>query len=105
MEEVVTATRARVHFGELMRRVVEGGRTVIVERDGVPQVVVLSVAEYERLRGAQPQGRRAAVESAIQLGERILARRGGQPLPRPEDVIAETREERGNDYDDWLGLR
>ncbi len=47
----MSATEARVHFGELMRRVVEGQEPVIVERGGKPKVVVLSVAEYERLRG------------------------------------------------------
>jgi prevent-host-death family protein len=105
MEEVITATRARVHFGELIRRVVERNQTVIVERDGVPQVVVLSVAEYERLRAARPASRRDALERIGRLGDRVLARRGGQPLRPAEDVLADMHEERGADYDRWLGLR
>jgi prevent-host-death family protein len=50
MERVIGAAEARVHFGELMRQVTEKEQTVVVERDGTPQVVVLSVAAYERLR-------------------------------------------------------
>ena len=49
MEQVISATEARIHFGELMRRVVEEQNPVIVERSGKPHVVVLPVAEYRRL--------------------------------------------------------
>lgn len=48
----MTSTEARVHFGELMRRVVEQGETVIVTHRGTPKVAFVSVAEYERLTGA-----------------------------------------------------
>jgi prevent-host-death family protein len=46
----ISATEARTHLGELMRRVVEEGETVIVEHRGKPAMAVVSVAEYERLR-------------------------------------------------------
>ena len=36
MSTVVSATEARVHFGELLRRVAEGRETVFVERGGQP---------------------------------------------------------------------
>jgi prevent-host-death family protein len=49
MQRVISATEARVHFGDLLHRVIEGHETVLVERGGHPQVVVLSVTEYERL--------------------------------------------------------
>jgi prevent-host-death family protein len=44
MEHVVSATEARIHFGELMRRAVEKQVPTIVERGGEPHVVILSVA-------------------------------------------------------------
>ncbi|MDP9374162.1 MAG: type II toxin-antitoxin system Phd/YefM family antitoxin [Chloroflexota bacterium] len=47
MERTIRATGARTHFGELMRRIVEERETVIVERGGTPQIVVLSIAEGE----------------------------------------------------------
>jgi prevent-host-death family protein len=49
MERRMNATEARIRFGELMRWVVESREPVIVERQGRPHVVVLSVDTYERL--------------------------------------------------------
>jgi len=95
MKRVVSATEARIHFGELMRRVVESREPVIVERGGDPQVVVLSVAEYERLRAAQQrESWQEALERAVKVGAKIKARRGGQPLTPPEEIIRQVREER-----------
>jgi len=95
VERVVTATEARVRFGELMRRVVEEQETVIVERAGKQQVVVLSVTEYEQLRTARrKEDWKQVLQQAMELGERIRARRGGRPLPPAEEVIREMREER-----------
>ena len=50
MPRVMSATQARMHFGDVMRRVVENGEAVIVERAGKPQVAVISLADFERLR-------------------------------------------------------
>jgi prevent-host-death family protein len=101
MKHVISATEARIHFGELLRRVVESREAVIVERDGKPQVAVLPLEEYERLKACQP-GRdwEQTLRKALDLADRIDARRGGRPLPSPAEVIRETREER----DEQLGL-
>jgi prevent-host-death family protein len=55
MQRVVSATEARARFGELIRRVVEGHETIIVERRGKAHVVILSVGEYQRLRRREQQ--------------------------------------------------
>jgi len=47
---VVRATWARTHLGEIMRRAIAHGERFVVEKDNIPAVVILSVAEYERLR-------------------------------------------------------
>ena len=47
MERTISATEARVKFGELMQRVADSGETVIVERDGVPRVAILSIDSYK----------------------------------------------------------
>jgi prevent-host-death family protein len=106
MERVIGATEARVHFGELMRQVTEKEQAVVVERDGKPQVVVLSVAAYERLRaaGGRP-GWENALERAAEVSARIETRRGGQPLPPPDEMLKEAREARHDELDDALGLR
>ncbi len=92
MERVVSATEARVHFGELMRRAVENREPIIIERAGKSVVVVLSVEEYERLRRAQsPQDWRSLVDRARASIQADLGDRG---LPASEEVLRQAREER-----------
>ena len=92
MGRVVSATEARVRFGEVMRAAVESGEPVIVERDGTPLVVVLSVGEYDRLLKAQRQEDwRTLVDQARAQVEADL---GGRELPPPEEVLRQIREER-----------
>jgi prevent-host-death family protein len=93
MGRVITATEARVHFGELMREVVENQQPVIVERGGKPQVVVLSINEYENLLAGQAQ-REDWRTLLAQAHERIRADLGDRKLPPPEEIIREMREER-----------
>jgi prevent-host-death family protein len=101
MERKMTATDARVHFGEVMRRAVEQGEHIIVERSGRPQVVILSVAAYEKMKTAQQrEDWREALARAVEVGARVRARRKGQPLTPPEDVIRHVREERDAQFDD-----
>jgi prevent-host-death family protein len=105
MEKVIGATEARVHFGELMRQVTEKGEAVVVERDGRPQVVVLSVATYERLRAAASRASwEDALERAAEVSARIQARRGGLPLPPADEMLREVREARHDQLDSALGL-
>lgn len=94
MERTVSATEARIHFGEMMRRVVEDEEAVIVERDGKPQIVLVSVAEYRqwmRLREELEPAWQGLVRQAHEAVERDLA---GTPLPPAEDIIRQMREER-----------
>ena len=98
MSSMVSATEARIHFGELMRRAVESQEPIIVERGGKPHVVMLSVAEYERLVARQKESWPEALERVIQVGARINARRDHQPLTPPEEVIRQAREERDGQF-------
>lgn len=99
----VGATEARIHFGALMRRAVEGGETILVERDGKPFVVLMSYDEYERLRA---MGRRPSWEETLgqilRIGAEAWVREGGPLLP-PEEVIRQGREERDRQLDAALG--
>lgn len=47
---VVRATWARTHPGEIIRRAITQGERFVAENDNIPVVVILSVADYERLR-------------------------------------------------------
>lgn len=101
MERTVSATEARIHFGELMRRVVEQQETVIVERGGKPQVVVLSVVEYERL-AAERQEPGDWLALIDQVRSQIKAELGDRRVPPSEEIIRQGREERDAQL---LGLR
>lgn len=89
MGRVVSATEARIRFGELMREAVETNEAIVVERAGKSHVVVLSVEEYERLlKGQQRAEWKELVRAA---GVQIQADLGGRTLPRPEEILEEAR--------------
>jgi len=90
MKYTVSATDARIRFGEIMRRAKKG--PVIVERGGKPEVVVISKQEYDRLAGSVPQvdWRKKLDE----LHERLRVELAGRTLPEPEEIIRQSREER-----------
>ena len=103
MRQVVTATEARIRFGELIRQVVETQKPVVVQRGGKPWVVILSVEEYERLKAARDrESWRETVKKILEMGTRLKTRRKGKPLTSPEKVIRKLREERDVDFS---GLR
>lgn len=97
VERILSATEARVHFGDLLRRVAEDGETIVVERAGVPRAVVMGPAEYERLRsrgaGAGWLGR------VLTAKEQVVRELQGQSVPTPEEVLRQTREERDEQLD------
>ena len=45
----ITATYAQNSFGEVIRRVSKDGEHLIIEKDGIPVAVVMSVQEYKLL--------------------------------------------------------
>ncbi|WP_119072025.1 type II toxin-antitoxin system Phd/YefM family antitoxin [Aggregatilinea lenta] len=48
--EVISSTQLQRNIGETMRRVFKDKQHLIVERDGLPVLVMLPVADYEALR-------------------------------------------------------
>jgi len=95
-ERKVSATEARVHFGELLRDVATREERVIVERGGKPQAVLMSMADYQKLVAAQtPLDWEDALDNLHRFGRRLVERR---PMADPADVIRETRDERDADF-------
>ncbi|HUW96316.1 MAG TPA: type II toxin-antitoxin system Phd/YefM family antitoxin [Anaerolineae bacterium] len=92
MERVVSATEARIRFGELMRQAVETRGAIVVERGGKPHVVVLSVEEYQRLLKRERQGEWKELVQGARA--QIEADLGGRTLPPPEEILAQAREGR-----------
>lgn len=94
MNQVMSATEARIHFGELMRHVVENAVPVIVEKAGKPQVVVVSVEEYERLQlSFEAVERDSVFEDILAYAAQLQTRQSG-PFPAPEEIIRQMREAR-----------
>jgi len=48
-QNTISATQARTHFGEVIKRAYVNQEQVVVEKDGVPVVVILSLPYYKQL--------------------------------------------------------
>ncbi|MCZ7554615.1 MAG: type II toxin-antitoxin system Phd/YefM family antitoxin [Anaerolineales bacterium] len=48
--EIISSTQLQRNIGETMRRVFKDKQHLIVERDGLPVLVMLPVADYEALK-------------------------------------------------------
>lgn len=46
--KTIPAVEARVHLGEIMKRAFKRGERFIVEKSGIPMVVILRATEYLR---------------------------------------------------------
>ena len=89
----ISATDARIRFGELMRHVVEKQQSVVVERSGEPHVVVISVDEYQSLRAAQER-QQDCRDLVSQAPAQVRAALGHRELTPPEEMLGGIREER-----------
>ncbi len=91
MEQIMSATQARINFGKAMRFAIEKG-PVIVERDGKPEVVILSKRSYDELCSQKAgQDWRSLLTEAQKRARQDLA---GRTLPPPEEVLRKEREDR-----------
>jgi prevent-host-death family protein len=45
---VVSALRAHANFGKLLRRVEKERHSLVIEKDGTPRAVLLSIRDYVR---------------------------------------------------------
>lgn len=53
MESTIPATKAKNNFGELIRRVYTTGERVIVEKDGIPVVIIGPIYKADLLKQTQ----------------------------------------------------
>ena len=52
---VVSALRARTHFGRLLRQVEEERHSLVIEKRGAPRAVLLTIRDYVRLATPEPE--------------------------------------------------
>ena len=72
---VVTALDARAHFGKLLRRVEDEGRSLVIEKRGRPRAVLVSIRDYVRLAVPEPDVLRIIGKEAKQKGTSKLSSR------------------------------
>lgn len=90
MQKTISATQARIHFGEIMRQAKVG--PVIVERGGKAEVVVISKKAYDQLIASTTQ---TDLQKKIdELHNRIRIELAGRSLPDFTEIIRKGREER-----------
>jgi prevent-host-death family protein len=85
---VVSALHARTNFGDLLRRVENERRSLVIEKRGTPRAVLLSLRDYVRLSAPEPEVLRA-------IGRESEAKGTDKLSPRQIDkIVRETRARR-----------
>lgn len=82
---VVSALRARTNFGNLLQRVEDERRSLVIEKRGTPRAVLLSIRDYVRLATPEPEILRLLGEESRAKGKDKLS---SQQIDR---IIRETR--------------
>jgi prevent-host-death family protein len=82
---VVSALRARTNFGNLLRRVEDERRSLVIEKRGTPRAVLLSIRDYVRLAAPEPEVLRILGEESGAKGTDKLS---SQQIDK---IIRETR--------------
>lgn len=85
---IASALHGRTNFGDLLRRVEEERRSLVIEKRGTPRAVLLSLRDYVRLSAPEPEvlkaiGRESAAKGTDKLSSRQI-----------DKVIRETRAKR-----------
>jgi prevent-host-death family protein len=70
---IVSALRARTHFGSLLRRVEDESRSLVIEKRGTPRAVLLSIRDYVRLAAPEPEVLRIIGEESKAKGSDNLS--------------------------------
>jgi len=85
---VVSALHARANFGNLLRRVEDERRSLVIEKRGTPKAVLLSIRDYVRLAAPEPEVLRLIGEESQRKGTNAIGSR------RIDQIIKATRAQR-----------
>jgi prevent-host-death family protein len=72
---IVSALRARTHFGKLLSVVEKERRSLVIEKRGTPRAVLLSIRHYVRLAAPEPEVLKAIGEDSKRKGTDALTSR------------------------------
>lgn len=105
----ITATEARVHFGEIFRRVTENDETIVVERNGKPGAVIISIEAYEALNTPGAEAEKTADSelpewylNMVEVATEFRAAHKSEPTMDAVELIQAMREERDAELFDRL---
>lgn len=82
---VVSALRARTHFGSLLRRVEKERGSLVIEKRGRPRAILMSIQDYVRLAAPEPEILRLIGEESKRQGTDVLTER------QIDQIIRKTR--------------
>jgi len=88
---VVSALRARTHFGSLLRRVEEERGSLVIEKRGTPRAVLLSIRDYVRLAAPEPEVLKAVGQESKENRTDTLSSREIDQLIRNTRAIHKAR--------------
>ena len=74
-KNIISALHARSNFGKLLRRVSEEQKSLVIEKRGTPQAVLLSIRDYVRLAAPEPEVLRLIGEESVRKGTDKLTSR------------------------------
>lgn len=81
----INATDARQFFGNVIKRAYTGGEHLVVEKNDLPVVVIVPIADYEEMRQA------LALQNLQELGRGVNSRARAKHLS-PEDLEEQLEE-------------
>jgi prevent-host-death family protein len=92
VQSAISSTQAQRQFGDVLRRVYSGQEHIVVEQNGLPLAVLISVHEYAELmkeRERREEREKRAVELSRKFGEE--AKRRGITEEQLLDNLQETK--------------
>lgn len=89
MPKAVSATEAKNRFGSLLGYVTEQDDEVIVESQGLPKAVIMSIAAYEQVQDLRERRRREDAFATMRRLRAQIQERNQDLTPEQADAIAD----------------
>ena len=87
-DTMISALDARTNFGKYLRRVENEGRSLVIQKRGIPRAVLVSIRDYLRLASPEPEVLRLLGEESKRKGTNKLTAK------RIDRIIRTTRARR-----------
>lgn len=87
-DTMISARDARTNFGKYLRRVENEGRSLVIQKRGIPRAVLVSINDYLRLASPEPKVLRLLGQESKRKGTNNLTAK------RIERIIRTTRARR-----------